>query len=105
MTDSDTVECEFCGDEYKTQGLATHQRFCDEKPCDEDASGRSALASEALERDGHTCVNCGSTDELTAHMVDSVEPDRLANRISLCLDCHDEFDELHPLTKRTKAFN
>jgi hypothetical protein len=36
VTDDGRVECEYCGDKYKSQGLATHQRFCDTKPDEDD---------------------------------------------------------------------
>lgn len=138
MTDAEMSECEFCGDEFKTQGLAAHQRYCDEKSTEADESdggeskddssdvgengpstdernaGSEAtqkshdnldqLDRDTFERDDWECLGCGATDELVSHTVDVCELPRLANRITLCQWCDEEFANYHPLTKRTKAF-
>jgi hypothetical protein len=143
VTGPDVVVCEFCGDEYKKQGLAAHQRFCDEKPDegDEDSDGENGGVGEderpveaeegdvpadegevsgdtptprdnldpieqaAIDRDDGTCLHCGATDGLVVHVVDEDERERLANLFTLCDDCLPEFEDLHPLTKRTKIFH
>jgi hypothetical protein len=48
VTGADVVVCEYCGDEYKKQGLAAHQRFCDAKPVegDEDPDGENGGIGE-----------------------------------------------------------
>lgn len=48
-----------------------------------------------LDRDGHACVDCGSTERLQAHHVEhrSARPDLaddVENGITLCADCHAE---------------
>jgi 5-methylcytosine-specific restriction endonuclease McrA len=44
------------------------------------------LRAQALERDGHRCQQCGSTDHLQAHHL--LPGDVLAHLQTLCRDCH-----------------
>jgi 5-methylcytosine-specific restriction endonuclease McrA len=49
--------------------------------------------SQVLDRDGHTCVECGSTDRLHAHHVVPVAVDPklaedVSNGVTLCPPCH-----------------
>jgi hypothetical protein len=49
------------------------------------------LRNRTLERDDHTCVNCGATDSLEAHhIIPRCEggPDTLKNMATLCSECH-----------------
>jgi len=103
--DADMVECEYCGEEFKSAGLGAHQRFCDDVDAD-DSEGENeedSFRADVLERDDRACLVCGSDDELVTHVVDESEPDELVNRLTLCEDCDENMAGLHPMTKRTKA--
>jgi 5-methylcytosine-specific restriction endonuclease McrA len=100
------VECEYCGELFDEQGLATHKHYCDEAP-DEDESepmaDYSELEREALDRDDGACVRCKAEAELTVHTVDPDVGEQLSNLMTLCVECEEEVSGLHPRTKRTKA--
>jgi hypothetical protein len=63
------------------------------------------LEQEAIDRDDGMCLECRSEDELTVHVVDPDDGDRLANRMTLCPECEEEYARLRPLTKRSKAWH
>jgi len=124
----DTVECEYCGEEFKSQGLATHQRFCDEKPDEEqdghdsstdaisdeespedddtttrdNRSGRwSDFEADVVDRDNGECRRCSSDENLVVHTVDPDGKQRLQNALTLCEECDAYVEDFHPRTKRT----
>ncbi|NHX41403.1 MULTISPECIES: hypothetical protein [Haloarcula] len=103
--DADMVECEYCGEKFKSAGLGTHQRFCDAVDADEsdDEEEENSFREDVIERDDGACLVCGNDDFLVAHVVDESEPDELVNRLTLCERCDMDLDGLHPMTKRTKA--
>jgi len=52
---------------------------------------REELRRKVMERDGHQCVRCGSTEELTVHHKKALKDggsDSLANLVTLCRKCH-----------------
>ncbi len=52
------------------------------------------LAKACLERDGHTCMKCRSTEDLQAHHINALVyggEDELDNLITLCTECHAEW--------------
>lgn len=125
MTDSDSSSddmavCEFCDDEYKARGLATHQRFCDEAEATDgtddtdetDDEGdtntsvnRSDFEDSVLERDDFECRRCGATDGLVVHPVDEEIGEVLNNNVTLCADCEADIEDYRPVTKRTAIAN
>ena len=98
------VECEFCGDEYDEQGLAAHQRYCDE--AEEAGSNNDAEYSEleetGLERDDRSCECCEDEDNLVVHEINPKYDDDIRYLVTLCKDCEAEIEGYHPRTKRTK---
>ena len=55
------------------------------------ASGAQRIHERVLERDGHRCTRCGSSERLEVHhVVPAAEggPTSLANCVTLCTDCH-----------------
>lgn len=111
MTDNtDEVQCKYCGDWFKSQGLGTHQRYCDSTDSDnEDDTGDSILddpsgvEQRALDRDEESSFRCGAEAELTVHTVNSDVGQQLNNLLTLCEDCEELVSGLHPRTKRTIA--
>lgn len=100
----DEVECEYCGDSFDKRGIGAHQASCDEaieettQPDYDDS-----LEAKVRARDDGACVRCGATDSLTLHIVDpDVGSERIANVLTLCADCDDDVEGLHPRTKRSK---
>lgn len=119
MTDtSGTADCDYCGETFKTQGLATHERYCDAKEIEEaetvpdDGAGDDEhvtewqtmfdeLETSIVERDDRACVRCGADAEITVHQVDPNRSRERNNLVTLCEDCEDELARFHPRTKRT----
>ncbi|MCU4744510.1 hypothetical protein [Natronoglomus mannanivorans] len=101
------VECEYCGESFKEQGLATHQRFCDaaEEDDSQDGAEYSELEEAVLERDGDVCARCEGTEHLVVHQIKPDHDDDQRYLVTLCEECDDELDGLHPRTKRTKIQN
>jgi 5-methylcytosine-specific restriction endonuclease McrA len=64
---------------------------------------QSELKQKVFDRDDGACLVCNEEDELVAHTVDEDEPDELVNRLTLCVECDEDFVGLHPMAKRTKA--
>lgn len=110
MSDDDMVECPDCGNSYKGErGLSTHQRMSDceaSDDCgDEEAAPAcvySSLEQQALDRD-EVCRGC-SSEQIEPHYLNS-DVEKLSNIVSVCDDCLDEIDGLHPRTKRTVLGN
>jgi len=103
MTD-EHVDCEYCGESFKKQGLAAHQRYCDAKEAEEATAVPEYEGTEAkvVDRDDERCLRCESTAELVVHQI---APDRdvaINNLVTLCEGCEADLDGLHPRTKRTK---
>jgi len=115
----DAERCQYCGGEFSPRGLSTHERHCDEsdeqtsdgasvdtdRGPEQTPSEYSEVALSALERDEHTCVHCGSVDDVLVHTVDPEADECVANLITLCPDCDEEFADYRPLTKRTEAWH
>lgn len=56
-----------------------------------DPEAYKALCREVLNRDGWRCQNCGASENLQVHHIQSrseLGNDRLENLITLCADCH-----------------
>lgn len=121
MTDeSEQVACEYCGEMFSPQGVSTHERYCDEKPDEDDedgtaddADGASVLANSVededelsdiqravLNRTDGDCERCGEGYE-TFHLVREDKPESTRNLFALCRDCDDDLTNLHPHSKRT----
>lgn len=120
-------EC-VCGFESDSpQGIAAHQRHCEEHQSDdspdsvEDAATVSTAEAEpvgpdgplvgeedydfegveadAFERDDEECVSCGSVSGLTIHRYREGS-DALTNLVTLCEECDEALTGLHYRTKR-----
>ncbi|WP_152422174.1 hypothetical protein [Natrialba asiatica] len=98
------VECEYCGEAFKEQGLPAHQRYCDavEEEGSQGGPEYSDLEEAVLERDDNACVRCDADGDLIVHKIDPSGEDENRNLVSVCGDCDGEIDGLHPRTKRTK---
>ncbi|MCU4754253.1 hypothetical protein OB919_20095 [Halobacteria archaeon AArc-curdl1] len=98
------VECEYCGELFKEQGLGTHQRFCGgaEEEDGQDDPTHTDLEETVLERDNRACRRCNVQDDLVVHRIDSAQSDNLRYLATLCVRCDGEIEGLHPRTKRTK---
>lgn len=106
MSDDD-VQCEYCGEYFDKRGIGAHKASCNEaieetsQPDYDDT-----LEANVRARDNGACVRCGTTDSCTLHTIDpDVGSDRIANILTLCADCDDDVDGLHPRTKRSKIHN
>lgn len=101
------VDCEYCDESYKKQGLAAHQRFCDAKEAEEATTVPEYEGTEAtvVERDDDRCLRCDSSAELVVHQIAPDRGDAINNLVTLCEGCDSDLDGLHPRTKRTKIQN
>ena len=101
------VECEYCGEYFKEEGLATHHRFCDaaEEDGSQEDAGHSELEETILERDNDSCARCESEEHLVVHQIDPNRGDVRSNLVTLCEECDAELEGLHPRTKRSKIQN
>lgn len=121
---NDKTPCQYCGEEYSSQGVHAHERHCDENPENQDDEDETAAADEGgdsvfatsvnddadlteveevvRDRADGDCENCGEDYE-TFHRIYPDEPEATSNLFALCGDCEAELEDLHPLTKRSKV--
>jgi len=100
-------ECPECGREcQKNRAFVSHYSQAHDPPypwVDRTQRGHEwpAARREALERDGHTCQECGSTSDLHVHHINGDGNDhRVENLRTLCRDCH---RERHGTAPRSRA--
>jgi len=115
----ETLICNYCSGEYKRKSqIADRSKFCCRECKDNWASenkvGENSVnwkggisdsryygqnwekqRHRALERDGHTCQDCGKTSNLHVHHIqpirkydDPTKANRLKNLVTLCQTCH-----------------
>ncbi|AUX08928.1 hypothetical protein AArcSl_1297 [Halalkaliarchaeum desulfuricum] len=101
---SDTVECEYCGEEFDKRGIGAHKAHCDgaEEAQTAPRQAVDGLEAEVYARDNGQCRRCGAEESLDVHQVDSDKEPVRANLVIVCAECEAEIEGLHPRTKRTK---
>jgi len=133
-----TVICEHCGGEYKEKPSRVERTtFCSQECHDEYRRVHGTMAGEnsphwkggkigyygpnwhqkreqALERDSHTCQDCGVSDDLHVHHIRKIrqykdmygtpewyeKANELDNLLTLCQDCHRKWEGI-PLRFQT----
>lgn len=100
------TECSYCGEFYDVRGIGAHEASCDASLEKADAGLDVDLDDEVeahvASRDDGTCVRCGGDEDVRLHEVDPSVGHEKTNVVTLCADCEDDVDGLHPRTKRTK---
>jgi len=71
-----------------------------------DRQAYDELRKQVLERDGWKCQNCGSSENLQVHHIQSrgqLGADTLENLITLCASCRDVHFKFHRTTSNENA--
>lgn len=118
------VECHYCGEEkevkqYRTDrsdklfcGVECHDKWAKEAGKEHHSwkgghhqtygAEWKRKRAEALERDNHTCQDCGVDEILEVHHItparrfnDVSEAHKLSNLVTLCRDCHNKWEGLY----------